>query len=239
MAPSDFVDIWSVRLDRPDALFRRLETALSADERQRASRFVLDRDRRRFVERRAALRTILGSYLALSPADVVLVRDAKGKPLLAASNGAPSLCFNTSHSAHWAVVAVAHNRAVGVDVEKIRRLPDIYSVAQRFFSPGEIAVLDRLDGHERLVAFFNCWTRKEAYIKARGEGLSMPLDAFDVSLAPGEPAALLRNHVDETDVARWEMRSIPVAAGYVAAMVVEGHEWKLKTFSLEPPAFDA
>jgi 4'-phosphopantetheinyl transferase len=105
-------------------------------------------------------------------------------------------------------------------------------IANRFFSTTENEVLQKVPAELRRQAFFNCWTRKEAYIKARGEGLSMPLNEFDVSLAPGEPAALLRNHKDAAEVARWSMTSIPVDPGYVAALVVEGHDWELKTFSL-------
>ena len=121
-------------------------------------------------------------------------------------------------------------REVGVDLEFIKEDLAGDKIADRFFSASEIVALKNLPPELRQQAFFNCWTRKEAYIKARGEGLSMPLDEFDVSLAPGEPAALLRNHKEPAEVTRWTMQSIPVPSGYVAALVVEGHDWRLKTF---------
>ncbi|HVQ39755.1 MAG TPA: 4'-phosphopantetheinyl transferase superfamily protein, partial [Pyrinomonadaceae bacterium] len=132
-----------------------------------------------------------------------------------------------------ALYAISNGREVGVDLEFMRNDLADEKVAERFFSAGEIRSLQAVPIESRKEAFFNCWTRKEAYIKARGEGLSMPLDEFEVSLTPGEPAALLINHQEPAESNRWTMLSVPVPAGYVAALVVEGSDWKLRSFTLE------
>jgi 4'-phosphopantetheinyl transferase len=142
------------------------------------------------------------------------------------------LNFNLAHSHAKAIYAFSRGRELGVDLEFIREDFGGEEIAERFFSPGEIAALKNVPPELTKEAFFHCWTRKEAYIKARGEGLSMPLDVFDVSLLPGEPAALLCNHKEPAEVTRWSMQSVPVPDGFVAALVVEGHSFKLKRFSI-------
>ena len=153
----------------------------------------------------------------------------KGKPRLAESQGG-LLNFNLAHSHGKAIYAFSLGREVGIDLELMREDLAGGKIAERFFSPAEIVALINLPAELKQRAFFDCWTRKEAYIKARGEGLSMPLDEFDVSLAPGEEAALLRNHKEPAEVNRWTMQAIPATDGYVAALVVEGRDWRLKTF---------
>ncbi len=230
---ADEIHLWHAALDAHSV--EGLQHLLSEDELLRADRFHFTRDRNHFAVARGLLRKLLSTYLRMDPNQLRLSYGEMGKPFLAESHASP-ISFNLAHSGGLAIYAFSLSRELGVDLEFIREELAEEGIAERFFSRREIGELQAVPVELRKQAFFNCWTRKEAYIKARGEGLSMPLDAFDVSLTPGEPAALLKNHADETDVTRWEMRSIPVAAGYVAALVVEGHDWKLKTFGLEPMA---
>ena len=130
------------------------------------------------------------------------------------------------------LIVVARGRELGVDIERTR--PDVLKdgIAERFFSQLEVTMLRALPAHLQADAFFNCWTRKEAYIKARGEGLSLPLDKFDVSLAPGEPAAVLGTRIGPEELSRWSLRELAVGAGYAAAFVAEGRDWRLKCWQL-------
>jgi 4'-phosphopantetheinyl transferase len=197
-----------------------LAACLSEDERARASRFTFDRDARRFKVARSALRTLLGGYLGLAPGGVAFTYQAHGKPALDGIRTA--LGFNLSHSGEVAVVAAGWDRAVGVDVELCRPLPDLAALAARSFAPRERAVLDALPETERPAAFFRCWTRKEAFIKATGLGLAQPLDGFVVSLAPDEPACFLDIEGDPDALARWTLHDLQPPDGYAGALVVEG-----------------
>jgi 4'-phosphopantetheinyl transferase len=224
------VHLWQARLD--DQLVDSLKLLLSEEETARANRFHFTNDRNHFIVARGLLRRLLAAYLDVaSSADLTFSYGDKGKPFLAENQWA-SINFNLAHSHGMALYAFSHDRELGVDLEFVKDEFADEKIADRFFSSSEIKALQKIPAELRRQAFFDCWTRKEAYIKARGEGLSMPLNEFDVSLAPGEAAALLRNHKDAAEVARWSMKSIPVDPGYVAALVVEGHNWELKMFSL-------
>jgi 4'-phosphopantetheinyl transferase len=229
LAPAE-VHLWQARLD--DRLADGLKRLLSPDELSRADRLLFSKDRDHFIVARGLLRILLAAYVDIDSADLRFSYAEKGKPSLE-ENQRTAINFNLAHSHGMALYAFAHGREVGVDLEYIREGLADEKIAERFFSPREIETLRTVPAQSRKEAFFNCWTRKEAYIKARGEGLSMPLDAFDVSLAPGELATLLRNHNEPGEVGRWTMQSIPVPSGYVAALVVEGHDWRLKNFALE------
>ncbi|MFZ5918973.1 MAG: 4'-phosphopantetheinyl transferase family protein [Chloroflexota bacterium] len=222
------VHVWRVPLDDPAVDVTSLHGALVEDERQRAARFYFARDRRRFVVARGMLRFFLGRYLDAKPASLRFRYSAHGKPSLAAGWGGDTLRFNISHANGLAVLAFALGREVGVDVEYIR--PDLarLDVAEMFFSAQEVAVLRALPAEAQARAFFDCWTRKEAYIKARGEGLSLPLDQFDVSLSPGEPARLLSTPGDPSEAARWSLRALWPGPGYAAALAAEGPPWQLQ-----------
>ncbi len=152
----------------------------------------------------------------------------QGKPKLDKETAGEALRFNVTHTQGLALYAVANGREVGIDVERIR--PELVDgdFAERFFSPREVAALRMLPVGLRPEAFFNCWTRKEAYAKARGDGLSLPLKQFDVSLAPREPAALLSTKGDPLEAARWSLSALHPGPGYVAALAVEGHDWRLE-----------
>ena len=174
------------------------------------------------------LRTILGRYLGRDPAQLRFRYGPSGKPVLYVESGSHSIRFNVSHTRDIALYAVTIGREIGVDIERIRVDFGTEDIAARFFSGREVAALGALPPPYRLEAFFTCWTRKEAYLKARGQGLSFPLDRFTVSLAPGERAALLEVLDDPKETARWSVRQLFPGADHVAALAVEGRDWHLK-----------
>ena len=217
------VTVWHVSLAEPPAVVARAAALLSADELARAARFHFDRDRKRFVLARAALRLILASRLNTKAETLRFVYSPAGKPSLApetAAAGGELLAFNLSHSHELALVALAHGGEVGVDVEHHRPLPDLAAIARRFFSPREAECLLALPVDQQPAAFFRCWTRKEAYLKARGDGIAGGLDRFDVSFAPGEPPAVLRTLDDPAEAARWCLLDLIPGDNYAAAVAV-------------------
>ena len=216
----DAVEVVLLRVDAEPAATEELARCLSDAERARASRFVFQRDRRRFIVGRARLRHLLASRLGTRAERIELGYGPRGKPRLAGGYAASDLRFNVSHCEGVALYAFASDREVGVDVEAVRELRDADAIAARFFSPRENQSYLALDPRDRPRGFFNCWTRKEAFIKALGEGLHYPLAGFDVSLAPGEPARILRVG-DTSHDGRWCLESLLPAPGMVAAVVVE------------------
>ncbi|CAG0930688.1 4'-phosphopantetheinyl transferase [Thermoflexales bacterium] len=203
--PRQTVHVWYVSLEQPAPLTHQLEQLLSSDERERAARFHFEHDRRRFIVGHGALRTLLGRYLQVEPTRLEFCYGAYGKPYLAEESTGGALRFNLAHSHELAVYAFTREGEVGIDIEHIHPLADLDHIAARFFSKAESTILLGLPEDQRLMAFFNCWTRKEAYIKARGEGLSHPLDQFQVSLIPGEPTQLLKVEGSPEEVSRWFM----------------------------------
>jgi 4'-phosphopantetheinyl transferase len=224
------VHVWLANLDGYAA--EDLKSLLAEDELARAARFHFDKNRNHFIVARAWLRKLLGAYLGVAAGELRLAYADKGKPSLE-SGQRDALSFNLAHSNGMAIYAFSRSRELGVDLEFIREDLSDEKIAERFFSRREIDDLKNLPAELRRRAFFDCWTRKEAYIKARGEGLSMPLDEFDVSLAPGEPAVLLRNHKEPEEVSRWSMTTVDVPEGYVAALVAEGQDWQLQSFIVD------
>lgn len=215
------VHIWCTSLDQPFNSVTWLSELLSKDEQTRASRFVFDKDRQHFTVARANLRLILSRYLKIEADQLRFRYGAQGKPELAGINS-NSLYFNISHSHGLALFAVARDRTLGIDLELVRPLNDMDSIAERFFSREEYAAYHILSPEEKPLGFFNCWTRKEAYIKAIGEGLSHSLTEFDVSLTPGKPAKLLRTQNNSRPANDWSMTALTPAFNYVGAIVVEG-----------------
>lgn len=214
-------ELYTTRLDLAPRAVTALAELLSDDEQQRASRLVFHRDRARFIVARARLRQLLGARLGVSPASVEFSYGPRGKPALAARLGDCRLCFNVSHSEDVAVYGFALDREIGVDVEAVRELPDAEEIAARCFSPRENEAYLALSPRDRPLGFFNCWTRKEAFIKALGEGLSHPLERFDVSLGPGEPARILRLGGRAGEHCGWRVQGFSPAPGFVAAIVIE------------------
>jgi 4'-phosphopantetheinyl transferase len=224
---SNEVHVWRALLDEPSPQIDSFLHTLAADEQARAERFYFQKDREHFITAHGVLRLILGLYLNRAPKCLSFRYSSHGKPALAHESGEDAIRFNMSHSYGVALYAVARGREVGIDLEFIRRDLEVEQIAERFFSRREIATLRALPTDLRRDAFFLCWTRKEAYIKARGEGLSLPLDRFDVSLIPGKPAALLSTQPDSDEALRWSLQELTLAFGYVAALAVEGRGWSL------------
>jgi len=224
----DEIHVWRASLDQTPSRIDSLLTVLSTDERERAGRFYFQRDRYHYIVARGVLRMILGRYLMIQPDRVRFCYSPYGKPALAGQQGGDSLRFNLSHSGGLVLYAVAWGRELGIDIESVREELADRGVAERFFSAPEIALLRTLPEDMWPRAFFNCWTRKEAYIKALGEGLSHPLHEFDVSLVPGEPAALLSTRRDPKEASCWSLCELEAGPDYAAALAVKGHDWRLK-----------
>jgi 4'-phosphopantetheinyl transferase len=225
---NDGVHVWRACLDLPDSGVETLRRTLAVDELGRAKRYRFERDRRRFIVARGLLRAILAGYTGVEPGQLRFRYGPRGKPRLVGEIGGRALCFNVAHAHELALFAVARGREIGVDVEYVREDFAGIEIAERFFSPREVVTLRQLPAEARTKAFFNCWTRKEAYIKARGDGLSLPLDRFDVSLAPDEPAALLSIAWDPEEASRWSLMELAPGPGYVGAVAVEGRGWQLR-----------
>jgi 4'-phosphopantetheinyl transferase len=225
LGPHD-VHLWIAAI--PDCLpaLDCYQSVLADDERERAARFHFEHDRWRYAITRGILRKLLGRYVGRT--DVTLTCNRYGKPAL--EDRASALRFNVAHSRDLALFGFILKHEVGVDVEWIR--PDFATtdIAQRFFAPDEASALAALPQPVRVQGFFNCWTRKEAYIKARGMGLSLGLHSFAVTFAPGEPAALIRVDGDPTGPQRWTMSDLPTTEGYAAAVAVEARALELHHF---------
>ncbi|MBA3320944.1 MAG: 4'-phosphopantetheinyl transferase superfamily protein [Pyrinomonadaceae bacterium] len=215
------VHVWRACLHQDAATLLELWSSLSADERERAARFRFRRDTEHFVAARGALRNILGRYMNIAPRLLRFSYDRYGKPVLNGEMYGHPLHFNVSHSNGLALYAVTRARAVGIDLEFVREDFDSLEIAERFFSPREVAALRGIPPGERAVAFFDCWTRKEAYVKARGEGLSYPLHLFSVSLTPTDPAALLHTDDAPQEAVRWSLLKLSPGEGYRAALAVK------------------
>jgi len=218
--PEGEVHVWRAGLDLGETRRDVLASALSAEERERAVRFHFEHDRQRFQVARGVLRELLGRYLGLAPVGIELGRLPGGKPIL--QDRRTRLRFNVSHSGGLALLAFTQGRELGVDLEAERPLPEMASLAESCFSSAEIEAWRALPAGERPSAFFRAWTRKEAFLKATGEGLFRPLDSFDVALGPYEPARLLRVSDAPGEAERWHLVDIDAAEGFQAALAVEG-----------------
>jgi 4'-phosphopantetheinyl transferase len=221
------VHVWRAALDQTPLQIQDFHHRLAADEQDRAARLCFEKDREHFIAARGVLRDILGRYLNRAPESLSFRYGSHGKPALAGDSDEAAIRFNVSHSQGLALYAVTQGREVGIDLEHVRSELAVAEIAERFFSPREIATLRTLPALEQRPAFFRCWTRKEAYIKARGEGLSTPLSEFDVSLAPGEPAELLGTRQDPSEALRWSLQDLDAAPGFAAALAVEGRGGRL------------
>jgi 4'-phosphopantetheinyl transferase len=215
------VHVWRVSLEQPDEIVEALGRLLSADETERALRFHFDRDRTHFVVARGVLRRLIGRYLEITPESIRFTYQEYGKPHLVADSLSPTFKFNLAHSGSLAVFAFTHLGEIGVDLEQIKPELAGEDIARRFFSESEVASLDAQPESERALAFFNCWTRKEAFIKAKGMGLSLPLDQFEVTLIPGQEPRLLRTAWDESEAGRWSIKALNVGRVTLA-------RWRLK-----------
>jgi 4'-phosphopantetheinyl transferase len=223
----DEVHVWRAMLDPPVSYVQMLEQTLAADERTRAEQFHFPKDRTHFIVARGLLRAILGRYLDRNPRTLRFCYNQFGKPTLARQSGSDGVFFNVTHSHGMALYALTHSRDIGIDLEYIDPEVAWEPIAERFFSPYEVSMLRALSTEMQHEAFFRCWTRKEAYLKARGIGLSLALNQFDVSVTPEAPAAILRTREEGQDISCWSLHDLFLGSGYVAALAVEGHHSRL------------
>lgn len=225
------VHIWRASLDASTSLVADLKRFLAPDEQARAERFHFQKHHDQFVVARGGLRAILSGYLGYAPQDLLFNYTPYGKPVLAAF---PNLHFNVSHSGQLALYAVTNVGAIGIDLEQLRPVDDLLQVARHFFSAYENAVLEELPPALQTEAFFNCWTRKEAYLKGLGLGLSLALDQFDVSLRPGEPARLLQVRHTLVGANDWSLHALQPAPDYIATLALSGGNRPLAQFHWTP-----
>jgi len=209
------VHVWRIALDQPEESVRSFRRMLEPDELNRAGRFHFEIHRRHFIVARGFLRSVVARYLETEPETLRFSYGVYGKPELASEH---VLRFNLSHSHEVALLAVTRDEELGVDVEHIRADFASEEIARRFFSRAEVEVFNALPKEEQVAAFLRCWTRKEAYIKAIGKGLSQPLDEFDVTLGPDVEPALLR--VEGDDASRWLLTDLNAGTGYAAALAI-------------------
>jgi 4'-phosphopantetheinyl transferase len=226
---ADEIHCWRANLDCGPSAFSALGAMLSLDEKSRANRFVFDSDRRRFIVARGILRELLSAYSGSSPADLRFCYGAQGKPALDPEDGEQPVHFNLSHSRNQAVYGFAQGRNLGIDVELITPEFATDDIAQSYFSPTEYAELSDLPSELRREAFFLYWTRKEAYVKAHGAGLHIPLDSFHISAIHGQVLELQGQHNS-----RWTLRSFQPAPRYIASVAGEGNDWRLRYFDWTP-----
>jgi 4'-phosphopantetheinyl transferase len=228
LAPDD-VHVWVARIDRPSQHVQAAIGYLSSDEREKAQRFHSSADASRHIVGRGLARGLLGRLLGIHPASLCFHENRFGKPRIADAQNGRGLQFNISHSGDLVLVALARGREVGVDVERLNRHVELEQVAARMFCRHERDDLMSLPVDERLRGFFCCWCRKEAFIKAGGKGLSMPLDKFDVSLSCAEPVVLVTPGAYPTETNQWTVRDLDVGPSHAAAVAAEGLDWQLKT----------
>ncbi len=222
------VHVWRASFHQLMPLLNHFRSLISHDELMKSDRYRFQDNREEYIIARGLLRHLLGSYLGESPRSLRFFYNPYGKPALSNEAGENRLTFNLSHAHGYVLYVFTRGREVGIDVERVRAEAAHDGVAERFFSKKEVSTLRTLPRHAQPIGFFNCWTRKEAYIKARGEGLTIPLNQFDVSLVPGKPAALLESRVDPADTSRWTLKSLDMGTQYIAALAVEGQDWDLK-----------
>ena len=228
--PEDQIEVWSVDLNISDNDLADFRPTLSMDESARADRFYFERHRRRFVAARASLRVVLAAYVDLDPSNIEFEYGHKGKPRLAGKAANFGLHFSVSHSNERALIAVSR-LPLGVDLEFIRPMKDCQAIAKRFFSEAEQSSLFALPPERKLEAFFTCWTRKEAYVKAVGDGLSIPLRSFDVTFLEEQPPALTV-HSSAGQNERWFVSHLASGPNYIGALAVRDHNPRVATWSL-------
>jgi len=219
---SNEVHVWRVKLDITQLQKESLLGMLTADEVERVGRFRFERDQKQFIAARGMLRQLLGRYLGKPPHELRFEYEANGKPVLVTNAGYQTFRFNLSHSDTFALYAVSRDRNIGIDIERVRKDMDIEQIAQRFFTEYEIRSLERVPEKNRPGVFFQYWTRKEAFLKATGEGISFPMEEFDVSLLSRRVLSPITLVGDKRESSRWHVQDLFPGDGYVAAIAVEG-----------------
>ena len=222
MLADNEVHVWRAQLELPLSRVEELRGILTDDELDSANRFSFEIDRQRFIAARGTLRSILSRYITIDPRHLRFYYNQYGKPFLAPEFSSYLLNFNLSHAGSMALYAITRNMEIGVDVERVRADFEYEEIAERFFSANEVAILRTIPTEKKLEAFYNCWTRKEAYIKAHGKGLSLPLDSFDVSFAPWEPSIILITKDEPQESSHWTLLDLKPGPGYMGAFAVKG-----------------
>ena len=220
--------IWRADLELDDCFQSSFLKLLSPDEIDRSLKFRFAKDKRNYIVARGILRSLIGKYLDINPSQISFQYNEFGKPSIADNN---HLHFNISHSKNLALFAFTNKLNVGVDVEFVNPDIEVKDIAANFFSANEIVKLLALPQKQQTLSFFNCWTRKESFIKAVGEGLSFPLDKFEVSLEPDSPAQLLATDWDPKDVSKWSLYSMTPGANFVGSLAIEGKVEKVKLWN--------
>ena len=223
-------DCWAISLTVPEETHKLLWKLLSGDERQRAERFRLARDRAAYIASHAALRLFIAAYLGKDPKALIFSRESHGRPTLVDST--EPFHFNLSHSGDIALIAFSSKAEIGVDIEEICDVPDLVNVAKRYFAPLECDHILGLESKKRLLAFFITWTRKEAFVKATGIGLSFPLQSFATG-ATDRPPSL---RVGERDYADWTMVDLEPAPRYRGALAIGRPEVRVRLFAADWPS---
>ena len=219
----DKIHVWKACLHIPSSMARKLWSLLNPEEQQRANRFRFNTHRQKFIASQSALRLILGRYLNEDPRVLSFEKESWRKPYLSRPATSSHLSFNLAHSGEHAVYAVSWDRRVGIDIEYHRLKLDVAGIIESVCSTKEKLCMKKLSLIQQQEAFFACWTRKEAYLKATGKGLSLPLNRLTVSFMPGEPAALLDVNGEAEERSRWLIRNRAVEPDYTAALVGEGN----------------
>lgn len=230
--PAGEVHLWSAQLEQPEDLLRQFAGVLSEDEHRRAARFRFGSLRNHYIAGRGTLRLLLARYLRIDPASFSLSYQSHGKPELGPPWKACGVEFNVSHSHDLAVYAFTRGPEIGVDVERIRPMPNAAELLERFFSPEEVQQWRQMPSERQLPAFFQGWTRKEAWLKAVGSGLSFPLNQFCVTL--DGPARVLSIRGDTKEATHWWLESCEPSDGYVAAVAMRGEAAAVKKWRFEP-----
>jgi len=218
----DSVDVWCVSLDVDESFLDSVKRTLSEEELEKASRMRIEKPRKYYMASRGLLRQILAAYVKQAPGLLEFEYGPNGKPTLSENSNNMGITFNVSHSHGLALCCVTRKREIGADIEKMRDDMQLADISKRFFSSREHEELVKLPVEHQKRGFFNCWTRKEAYLKATGQGLTFPLSHFDMSLTPGEPAAMIAHQSDPGQISLWSIVDLDVGPDYAAAIAVEG-----------------
>jgi len=229
------IHVWRASLDLDSSQVQILQKNLTQEESAKALRLYFPRDRRYFIVTRALLRMLLGYYLDIEPIEVQFLYRQHGKPTLVNDSNMDALNFNLSHSNGLVLYCVTYGREIGIDIQGVQTNIPYGIIAKKFFSPQEVSMLRDLPICMQKEAFFKCWTRKEAYVKARGEGILGTLSHFDVSVAPDKPAELLSVYGDPKETHLWSLLDLFPGPGFVAALTVEGHDCPVTCYKMKSP----
>jgi 4'-phosphopantetheinyl transferase len=227
------VHVWATTLSVPARILEGFAGTFSPDEKERAHKFIFEKHRNRYIAGRGALRKILGQYLRADAAALRFVHSANGKPALAGEFAGAGVHFNLAHSEDMALIAVTRLGRVGVDVECIRPVKEMDALVARFFSARENEAFQKVVDAEKPAAFFNLWTRKEALLKATGEGITRSLSLVEVSFLPGERARLIAIAGDVEQAAQWSLRELSPAAGFTGAVAIESRGIEVRCWKWE------